>query len=444
MSPRVSGRKIRITVQWVNGEWKPVDDCKLPAVKGNAEAMLVIAADLLANDAERSRWLHEYAVPLLDKGTELFARINPEKVPEELVEKLSRNGERPAGPSCSVKIVLDGRLDLILSLGQMGRLANCPCRIPVLNQNADSVNEAYKKIVTVFEKKRRSNVGNVFLLVSVKQNCGDVKLDVLRQQKFDEVFIWEKLGTNWLQVCELFDQATGDLQATGRQDDLSRNWSVFVSQQTGGDALLKQAQTILDYRRQLESQPVTGLPDILCRFNDPTNTSPEILRLRDLRGKLDRDVLAAFGWYDPARVPACEFLPESQHRPHQGSGASDETRRGECRDTTTESLPDNRKLYRYRWPDEFRDNVRMRMLDFCAQHDKQEVLAGKAGVEFWGVGVGGEGSWAGDRDAGEPSGDDEPERQAGLGQTAARQTDARKSPRKSKKSPAAGQRELGF
>ena len=49
-----------------------------------------------------------------------------------------------------------------------------------------------------------------------------------------------------------------------------------------------------------------GLTKTYNRFHDPNETSPGIVRLRELHDAMDRAVLDAYGWTDIQ--PNCEFL----------------------------------------------------------------------------------------------------------------------------------------
>ena len=49
-----------------------------------------------------------------------------------------------------------------------------------------------------------------------------------------------------------------------------------------------------------------GLTKTYNRFHDPYETSPDIIKLRELHGAMDRAVLDAYGWTD--LKPTCEFL----------------------------------------------------------------------------------------------------------------------------------------
>ena len=94
-----------------------------------------------------------------------------------------------------------------------------------------------------------------------------------------------------------------------------------------------------------------GLTKTYNRFHDPDERSPDILKLRELHAAMDRAVLDAYGWTD--LKPTCEFLldyeeDEDEDEPHGGRG--------------------RKKPWRYRWPDDFRDEVLARLLELNRQH----------------------------------------------------------------------------
>jgi len=73
---------------------------------------------------------------------------------------------------------------------------------------------------------------------------------------------------------------------------------------------------------------------------------------------MDRAVLDAYGWSD--LQPACEFLldyeEEEDEEPASGRG--------------------RKKPWRYRWPDEFRDEVLARLLELNKRRAEEERLSG--------------------------------------------------------------------
>lgn len=99
-----------------------------------------------------------------------------------------------------------------------------------------------------------------------------------------------------------------------------------------------------------------GLTDTYNRFHDPNETDPRVLQLRELHDAMDRAVLDAYGWTDVR--PTCEFLLEYE--------------------IDEEEWGHKKKPYRYRWPDDVRDEVLGRLLELNAERAKQEQLAGAA------------------------------------------------------------------
>ena len=88
----------------------------------------------------------------------------------------------------------------------------------------------------------------------------------------------------------------------------------------------------------------------------PTNRDPEIARLRELHADMDRAVLTAYGWDD---IPTdCEFLLDYE--------------------IDEEEWGSKKKPYRYRWPDEVRDEVLARLIALNAERAAEEQRSGAA------------------------------------------------------------------
>ncbi|MBP1468420.1 N-6 DNA methylase [Candidatus Chloroploca sp. M-50] len=120
-------------------------------------------------------------------------------------------------------------------------------------------------------------------------------------------------------------------------------------------ALEAAGQAYYDYRAALMVRNNEGLTKTYNRFHDPYEHDPEIEQLRALHAAMDRAVLAAYGWED---IPtACDFLLDYE---------IDEAEWGT-----------KKKPYRYRWPDEVRDEVLARLLELNARRAEEEALAGK-------------------------------------------------------------------
>jgi hypothetical protein len=94
------------------------------------------------------------------------------------------------------------------------------------------------------------------------------------------------------------------------------------------------------FRAELMIRNNEGLTDTYNRFHDRSDHDPEIVRLRQMHTNMDRAVLDAYGWTD---VPTdCQFLLDFEvDEEKDGSG----------------NLP-----WRYRWPDEVRNDVLARLL----------------------------------------------------------------------------------
>ena len=115
----------------------------------------------------------------------------------------------------------------------------------------------------------------------------------------------------------------------------------FPPHWTCDPALEAAGQAYGDFRAALMVERDEGLTKTYNRFHDPHDTDPEIVRLRELHGDMDRAMLNAYGWSDvPAR---CDFLLD-----HESDGEETASRR--------------RKPYRYRWPDEVRNDVLARLM----------------------------------------------------------------------------------
>jgi hypothetical protein len=111
-----------------------------------------------------------------------------------------------------------------------------------------------------------------------------------------------------------------------------------------------------EFRAELMRRSAQGLTTTYNRFHDPEERDPGILTLREVHAAMDRAVLDAYGWTD---IPTdCEFLLDYE---------IDEDEWG-----------DRKKPWRYRWPDEVRDEVLARLLELNAERAKEEVRSGAA------------------------------------------------------------------
>jgi hypothetical protein len=118
-----------------------------------------------------------------------------------------------------------------------------------------------------------------------------------------------------------------------------------------------------EFRAALMVRSNEGLTKTYNRFHDPNERSPDILKLRELHAAMDRAVLDAYGWTD--LKPTCAFLLDYEEE-------EDEEESGARR---------RKKPWRYRWPDDFRDEVLARLLELNKQRAEQEQLAGETAAK---------------------------------------------------------------
>ena len=115
------------------------------------------------------------------------------------------------------------------------------------------------------------------------------------------------------------------------------NWETHPGLEAAGEAYY-------DYRAMLMVENDEGLTKTYKRFHDPDEGDPRIARLRQLHAAMDRAVLDAYGWNDVSTQ--CEFLLDYE--------------------IDDEEWGRRKKPYRYRWPNDVRDDVLARLLDLNA------------------------------------------------------------------------------
>ena len=123
-----------------------------------------------------------------------------------------------------------------------------------------------------------------------------------------------------------------------------RDWTTHPDLEAAGNEYY-------EFRAQLMVANDEGLTKTYNRFHNPYENGLEITKLRELHADMDRAVLDAYGWDD---IPTdCEFLLDYE---------IDEEEWGK-----------RKKPYRYRWPDDIRDEVLARLLELNAQRPKRET-----------------------------------------------------------------------
>jgi hypothetical protein len=111
-----------------------------------------------------------------------------------------------------------------------------------------------------------------------------------------------------------------------------------------------------DYRAAAMVRNKEGLTTTYNRIHNPDDHALDILKLRELHAAMDGAVLGAYGWND---LPTdCEFLLDYE--------------------IDEEEWGNKKKPWRYRWPDEVRDEVLGRLLELNAERAKEEARSGVA------------------------------------------------------------------
>jgi hypothetical protein len=129
-----------------------------------------------------------------------------------------------------------------------------------------------------------------------------------------------------------------------------RTWETTTDLECAGKAYY-------EYRADLMVRNDEGLTKTYNRFHDPDERDSDIFRLRELHAAMDRAVLDAYGWTD--LKPTCEFILDYEE--------------DESEDRASRK---RKKPWRYRWPDDFRDEVVARLLALNQERAEQERLAG--------------------------------------------------------------------
>lgn len=128
------------------------------------------------------------------------------------------------------------------------------------------------------------------------------------------------------------------------------------------EALYRKRAAISDWRTT-ESVPADRSP--LTLYATPAAALAAVQRLRTLHAAMDTAVLTAYGWTDLLPKCTCEFLLDYEDDESE-SGAEESGGRKK------------KKPWRYRWPDEVRDEVLARLLKLNAERAAQEKIQAQA------------------------------------------------------------------
>jgi N-6 DNA Methylase len=132
----------------------------------------------------------------------------------------------------------------------------------------------------------------------------------------------------------------------------------FASNWENNEKLQRVGKEYYEFRANLMVRYNEGLTKTYNRFHGPDERDPDILKLRELHDAMDRAVLDAYAWTD--LKPTCGFILDYEEE--------DEDEAGRPRK--------RKKPWRYRWPDEFRDEVLARLLALNQERAAQEKIMG--------------------------------------------------------------------
>lgn len=120
------------------------------------------------------------------------------------------------------------------------------------------------------------------------------------------------------------------------------------------ETLEETGRSYYEFRAALMVRNDEGLTATYNRFHNPEEDDADILKLRELHAAMDRAVLDAYGWTD---IPTeYEFLLDYE--------------------IDEEEWGNRRKPWRYRWPDDIRDELLARLIELNAKRAAEEERSG--------------------------------------------------------------------
>ncbi|MBZ0186785.1 MAG: N-6 DNA methylase [Candidatus Obscuribacterales bacterium] len=117
-------------------------------------------------------------------------------------------------------------------------------------------------------------------------------------------------------------------------------------------------QEYYQFRAELMMRNEEGLTKIYNRFNDPNEESRDVVKLRNLHGLMDLEVFKCYGWSDLA--PSCEFLLDYEEEDND----------------EPDGVSTRRKPWRFRWSDDFHDEILARLVALNLKYAEIEQLSG--------------------------------------------------------------------
>lgn len=172
-------KKVRIPIRIKGGRVIQINGDALPKIREDTVGELILNPYSIEDSKVRESFQVERIFELLPVDSSVFLGMSPGVVPPDRARRLIAPLEIIGG-----FLLAEVKLKEVLRMKTRGTkspiLEPCSCYIPVLDQEAQSLNHAFTLISTEFETKRISHSGNVFQRGFVKKEDKWLSLDNLR------------------------------------------------------------------------------------------------------------------------------------------------------------------------------------------------------------------------------------------------------------------------
>ena len=156
-------KAIRIPVRvGKNGKIEYYYGGALPVIAEGTIGDLVVPAWSISEEKEALRLQQEHIVQFLPSGSVVMLVVDHRRTPDDLRKHLKKGIRRGSRVSMGVEVILREHLMLRLRGTKPAALQHATCCIPSLNEEAKSLNHAYRLVSEKFEPQRLSHSGNVF------------------------------------------------------------------------------------------------------------------------------------------------------------------------------------------------------------------------------------------------------------------------------------------
>lgn len=162
------------------------------------------------------------------------------------------------------------------------------------------------------------------------------------------------------------------------------NWKSRPAMESAG-------KSYYQFRAELMIKNNEGLTDTYNRFHDPNEASPDIHKLRELHSSMDRAVLDAYGWsnFEPLCGFGLDYLeldddaqvsPDAQKVIDSGDLWFETAEQAWAFSAGIGYTGKTGLAWRFRWPEETRDEILAKLLELNAKRAEDEQLTGAAAM----------------------------------------------------------------